>query len=78
MNGLLKFNNKIIEKSISKFENKFEYLNDCKSHLDMIELKCIEHDIIFKVSVKNHLRSDSGSCPLCKTINMKNLKSVEE
>jgi len=44
----------------------------------LIELKCIEHEEIFKVSARNHLRSETGSCPKCKTNHIKNIKNVEQ
>ena len=47
MTGLLKFNNKFIQKSINLFGNRFEYLSDYKFCHDLIELKCIEHNEIF-------------------------------
>ena len=78
MTGLLKFNNKFIQKSINLFGNRFEYLSDYKFCHDLIELKCIEHNEIFKVSSRNHLRSESGSCPKCKTIHIKNIKGTEQ
>lgn len=78
MVGLLKTDNIFIQKSIRKFNNKFQYLSDCKSSHDLIKLKCNEHNITFDVSARNHLRSETGSCPECKTINMKNIKSVEQ
>lgn len=78
MTGCLKINNDFIQKSINIFGNKFEYLSDYKSCHDLIELKCIEHNEIFKVSARNHLRSETGSCPKCKTNHIKNIKNVEQ
>lgn len=68
------FNKKLCE----KFGNKFEYLNEYVSCHSLLKIKCIQHDIIFEVSARNHLRSDSGSCPECKKNNLKELKSPEE
>jgi len=78
MSGLLKLNNNFIQKSINLFGNRFEYLSEYKSCHDLIELKCKEHEEIFKVSARNHLRSETGSCPKCKTNHIKNIKNVEQ
>ena len=78
MTGLLKINDDFIQKSIDKFGDRFEYLSPYKSNNHYIKIKCIEHEYIFKVSGKNHLRSNTGSCPKCKTINIKNIKNVEQ
>jgi hypothetical protein len=78
MTSLLKLNNDFNKKSINKFGNKFEYLSEYKSCHDLVEIKCIEHNKIFKVSPRNHLRSDTGSCPDCKKIYMKNIKNIEQ
>jgi hypothetical protein len=78
MTGLLKINNNFIQKSTNLFGNRFEYLSDYKSCHDLIELKCIEHNKIFKVSARNHLRSVTGSCHKCKTNHIKNIKNVEQ
>ena len=78
MTGLLKINNDFVQKSTNLFGNRFEYLSEYKSYHDSIELKCIEHNEFFKVSARNHLRSQTGSCPKCKTNHMKNIKNVEQ
>lgn len=78
MTGLSKINNDFIQKSTNLFGNRFEYLSDYKSCHDLIELKCIEHNENFKVSARNHLRSETGSCPKCKTNHIKNIKNVEQ
>ena len=78
MTGLLKSNNLFIQKSISIFGNKFEYLSEYKSCHDLVELKCIEHNEIFKIFARNHLRSGTGSCPKCKINHIKNIKKTEQ
>ena len=78
MTGLLNLNNNFIQKSINAFGDRFEHLSEYKSCHDLIELKCKEHNEIFKVTARNHLRSKTGSCPKCKTNHIKNIKNVEQ
>jgi hypothetical protein len=78
MTGLLKFKIDFIQKSINIFGNRFEYLSQYKSCNDLIEIKCIEHNEIFKVSARNHLRSETGSCPKCKLNYIKKIKKIDQ
>lgn len=78
MTGLLNNSNNFIKKSINKFGNKFEYLGEYTSAHNFIQIKCKKHNTVFEVSARNHLRSETGSCPRCKTINMKNIKAIDQ
>jgi hypothetical protein len=78
MVGTKNFTNDFIQKSIQKFGNRYKYLSEYKSIHELIKLKCKDHNTVFDISARNHLRSDTGSCPKCKEKNMKNIKSVEE
>lgn len=61
-----------------KFNNKFEYYNDYTGINNDINILCKIHNYKFISTPKNHLRSDTGSCRLCKTIKMKEIKSVDQ
>lgn len=74
----LNIHNNFIQKSISKFGDRFVYISKYVSCHKLMEFKCKSHDIKFTVSGRNHLRSNSGSCPECKKIELINSKKYEE
>ena len=57
---------KFIEKSKNKFNNNFCYnsLNYITSK-NIIQLECIKHSNIFKITPRNHLNTEFGGCKVC-------------
>lgn len=76
MTGLSK-NDNFLNKAKYKFNNKFEYFNDYTHINNIIKIKCNIHKLLFEVSARTHLATSSGSCPICKTNNMKNIKQID-
>lgn len=76
MNGLSK-NEIFLHKSKELFGNKFEYIDEFKTVNTKIKIKCIVHNIIFEIIPRSHLISETGSCPQCKIINIKNIKQID-
>jgi len=72
LTGSLK--NKFYISAKQKFSTKFEYFDDYKNINTEINVKCTIHNIKFKITPKNHIRSDTGSCPECKLINSKKIR----
>lgn len=66
--NLEKRSNVFKQKATIKFEGRFDYSNSKipgLSDLDIFEVRCIKHDLVFTTSAPDHLRFDSGGCPKC-------------
>lgn len=63
------------KKASIKFKDRFDYSNSKivgLSDLDIFEVKCKTHNIIFSTSAPDHLRFENGGCPKCsEEINLK-------
>lgn len=74
---LSKSHDDFISESIRKFGEKFDYLGIYTHSYSIFTFRCKQHNITFQVSCRNHLRSNTGSCPSCKSLFMKNLKQID-
>ncbi len=71
-----RMDNKFIERSIKKFNNKFDYsLVEYKNNATNIILKCNIHGI-FSITPSIHLKSKTG-CPKCSTYNTSQLQKLD-
>ena len=77
MTGLSK-NEIFIQNSNEKFNNRFEFFNNYNSVIDIIDVKCKEHNIIFKTTPVRHLKNINGSCPECTNNNNKNIRRLDK
>ena len=48
-----------------KYKNRFEYFGGYTTKVDVIKIRCVEHDKVFPINPAEHLDYDSGGCPEC-------------
>lgn len=63
-----------LERAIKKYGNKYDYSEtNIISCYDKIEVRCKEHDVVFKLSIENHILGQG--CPVCSAINYSKIRT---